>query len=397
MITMLALIILAILIFSPALLGWGALGAFFSGSDKGKSKTDIITGIAKTMRIHHITPEEITAALSVVDVTQPTTPSTKNIARTIFSWLGGIFILAGIVIYIGMFWGSMGSAMRIFITLGVGFMLFALMLIALREGKFPKFLLPICLAQAFMQTTGWFVLIDELFPRGNDIRHALIAVFGVMALQQGLVFTQYRQTIIALITLIFSYSFLHVGLDMLGFSNYVIALLLGASLICVAHALEKTTHRSLSVFCFFIGAIWFNAGLYDFIADYSSGHWAALLTGVSGLLLAYGLQSEDRHPRLIDVGYLLGSVLFYSGLFSLTRGTNIELAYLGITVSMLYICTRLQNRMLLLTTVLAILSFLFYYTEQYFVNSLGWPVALILLGVLFLGVGAIALKVKKKF
>ena len=40
-------------------------------------------------------------------------PQQQRIARTLFVYLGAIFILAGISTYIGMFWNRMGSVMRI--------------------------------------------------------------------------------------------------------------------------------------------------------------------------------------------------------------------------------------------------------------------------------------------
>jgi archaellum biogenesis protein FlaJ (TadC family) len=55
----------------------------------------------------------------------------------------------------------------------------------------------------------------------------------------------------------------------------------------------------------------------------------------------------------------------------------------------------LQSRALLLTTVIAMLGFIGYFSAEYFANSLGWPVTLVLMGVAFLGVGTIAIKVKR--
>jgi hypothetical protein len=62
---------------------------------------------------------------------------------------------------------------------------------------------------------------------------------------------------------------------------------------------------------------------------------------------------------------------------------------------MLYVCVVLESRAMLLTTVLAMLSFIGYFSSEYFADSLGWPITLVLMGVAFLGVGAIALKVKR--
>jgi archaellum biogenesis protein FlaJ (TadC family) len=56
----------------------------------------------------------------------------------------------------------------------------------------------------------------------------------------------------------------------------------------------------------------------------------------------------------------------------------------------------LQSKALLFTTVVAMLGFIGYITAKHFSNSMGWPVTLVLMGVAFLGVGTIALKVRRQ-
>jgi hypothetical protein len=86
----------------------------------------------------------------------------------------------------------------------------------------------------------------------------------------------------------------------------------------------------------------------------------------------------------------------YGGLFGLVHDTSFELVYLAISAAMLYGCVVLQSRALLFTTVLAMLGFIGYYTARHFANSLGWPVTLVLMGVAFLAVGTIAIRVRRK-
>lgn len=86
----------------------------------------------------------------------------------------------------------------------------------------------------------------------------------------------------------------------------------------------------------------------------------------------------------------------YGGIFDLVHHTRAELLFLAAAAYMLYLCTPLHSRALFFTSVISILGFIGYYTEEYFVNSVGWPVALIIMGMAFLGIGTLALKVKKK-
>lgn len=250
------LLLLLYLLFSSGALGLGALGTFLA--DKNASRADILSEIARTMRTHNITLAEIEDALKSSAAQSETRAETKqrggDIARTLFSWLGGIFIFAGLSVYIGMFWGSMSSGIRIFLTLGVGFILCGIFLMALRENKYPRLILPLFCAQVIMQTSGWFVAIYELFPHGNDVRKAELVVFGIMALQQAFIYYTYRLTPLAFAVIAFAYGFAQVALDLAGVSDSMIALLLGGSLILVSSRLEKTPHQTLCALGYFAAA-----------------------------------------------------------------------------------------------------------------------------------------------
>jgi hypothetical protein len=167
-------------------------------------------------------------------------------------------------------------------------------------------------------------------------------------------------------------------------------------LFLVGTALEKTPFRVLAEAALLIGAIWLNSGLFDRIATASSASWASLIAGVCVMSAAYGLNKAGQYARLSGLGYFIGSIMAYSGLFDLVHNTSVELAYLAVTASMLYACVVLQSRALLFTTVVAMLGFIGYYTAKHFANSLGWPVTLVLMGVAFLGVGTIAIRVKRQ-
>jgi hypothetical protein len=240
------------------------------------------------------------------------------------------------------------------------------------------------------------VLIHEVFPHGDNWRVAALAVFGVMALHQGALFGKYRLTVLAFTALLFVYGFMHVGLDLLDVPYAYIAIVLGASLFLVATALEKTPHRLLAEPALLIGTYWLNSGLFDRIAIATSANWACLIIGVCVMFTAYGLHKAGSYSRLTGLGYFVGAIMAYSGLFDLVHNTPVELIYLAVTASMLYACVVLQSRALLFTTVIAMLGFIGFYTAKHFVNSLGWPVTLVLMGVAFLGVGTIAIKVRRQ-
>jgi hypothetical protein len=395
MISLLVLIIFLLFI-GGGIWGWPLVAATL-GLSSVTDKPGALNHIKQLMNTYGIVPAEVEAAFAAPASAEDLSSkrSKGDIARTLFTYLGAIFILAGVGTYIGTFWGTMGSIMRVLVTLGTGYVLLIVLVAALHEQRYPRLVLPMTLASIFMLTSGWYVLLDEMYPASSNWRGATLFVFGVMAIHQGALFGKYRRTVLAFPSLFFIYGFMHVGLDLLGLEMAYIAIVLGASLFLVGAALEKTAHRVLSEIALLFGVCWLNSGLFDRIAMFTSGNWAGLIIGISVMLTAYGLHKSERYPRLIALGYFVGSLMAYAGLFDLVQGTAVELIYLAVTASVLYGCVVLESRALLLTTVIAMLGFIGYYSTEYFTNSLGWPVTLVLMGVAFLGVGAIALKVKR--
>jgi hypothetical protein len=393
----LLLVIIVVVLVGGGWWGWPLLAGIL-GVSGASDKPGALVSISQLMRKYDITPAEVEIAFHSFDSSRsvPVQRSRGDIAKTLFIYLGAIFILAGISTYIGTFWASMGSVMRVFMTLGVGYILLVVLVSALHENKYPKLILPLALATVFMMTGGWFVLIHEVFPHGDNWRAAVLSVFGVMALHQGVLLGKYRLSVLAFTTLFFIYGFMQVGLDMLGIQFAYIAIVLGASLFLVATALEKSPFSVLAEPALLIATIWLNSGLFDRIAVATSASWAGVIIGVCVMSAAFGLHKAGRHLRLTGLGYFIGSIMVYSGLFDLVHDTSFELVYLAVTASMLYACVVLQSRALLFTTVIAMLGFIGFYTAKHFANSLGWPVTLVLMGVAFLGVGTIAMRVKRK-
>jgi len=395
MISLLLLIIFLFLIVG-GIWGW-PLVAGFLGISNVTDKTGALMYITQLMNTYHITPSEVETAFSLGDPKSSLVSrrSKSDIAKTLFSYLGAIFILAGISTYIGMFWDTMGGVMRVAVTLGVGYILLIVLVSALHENKFPKLIFPLTLASVFMMTSGWFILINELYPKVDNWRVPVLFVFAMMALHQAVLFGKFQRTVMAFLALIFVYGFMDIALDLLAVPFAYVAIVLGASLFLVGTALEKTPQRVLTEPALLIAICWMNSGLFERLTAFSSANWASLITGLCIIFAAYGMDKAGRYPRLIIVGYFFGSIMVYSGLFDLVENTPAELIFLAVTASILYVCVVLQSRALLLTTVIAMLGFIGYFSEKYFANSLGWPITLVLMGIAFLGIGAIALKVKK--
>lgn len=370
-----------------------------SGMMNKKTPQEHLSFLVGYMREQGLTLEQLGAAWNATPVVANELKpkrSTGDIASTVMFFLGATFVFAGIGVYISMFWDSMSSFMRIVVTLGVGFGLSLYSVVAMKEGKYPKAILPLIMIAAVIETGGWFVFLHEMFPQGDDWRKAALFCFGIMALQQAVVFHTFRRDSLAFTAIAFAYGALQMALDIAGMRDEHIALLLGGSMVYSAYVLDKTPHRALSAVFYFFGGLWFNTGVFVVLERATSLSLATIITGISIFSLGNAMRHADEH-KLAGLGFFFGSAMFYAGLFDEVRHTPLELLYFGVAVALMYGSALLQSRALLATSVLAMLGFIGYYTSEYFMNSVGWPVALIIMGIAFLGVGSMAIRVKRKY
>ncbi len=294
---------------------------------------------------HEFTSSDITAAITQESQPLATLSATAkgSLLMRILSYLGGVFILAGLAVFIGMHWDDFNSPARVIVTLGSGLALFAMAYIAQFDSRVEKAVVPLFVVSAALQPFGMAVALDEFADIGNWL-NANWAIATVMLIQQGLVFWKTRRTALLFTTLVFGTTAVGIGLDVLDADEDLIFLILGISIILLSISIDKTAHRVITPFWYF---------------------W--------------------------------GSAMFFWGLFEVLEHSVFEILYLGAACGMVYLSTYVRSRTLLFTSTIALLSFIGYYTAKHFVDSIGWPIALILLGFLMIGLSAVAFRISRGY
>lgn len=303
------------------------------------SKKEAIEQITDLMDQYAITVDEIKQHRVLAQ------PEKKQhtIIKKFFAFLGGIFILCGVGIYVGEHWGDMNSAARIIITLGTGILFYILAIVAASDQRYINTLTPLFLLAALFEAGGMFVAVYELFHTSSDPRYAALIIFGTLFLQQILTYSKIQRSVLIFTALIFGFSFMAVAFSLLDVREDYVGLIIGVSLMLISYALSKTVHASLTPF------------------------W-----------------------------YLIGSILLLTSVFALLKNTPFELFYFGVTILVIYLSTIVRSRMLLFTGTVAMIVYIGYFTQQHFLDSIGWPIALIVFGLLFLGISALAVKIGRK-
>ncbi len=305
------------------------------------NKEDALQDIALLAKHNNISLDEIKHALEAMS-TLVSKPSSSVLSK-LLGYIGGIFVFAGIGVFMSMFWDDFGSAARVIVTLGVGLVAFIMALACLYDKRFERAATPLFLIAALLQPTGIFVMLQE-YSSGGDAHYGVLFMAIFMLIQQGATFWAKRRTVLAFSAILFGCIFFSTLFDLWDMNEKLIGIVVGTSLMCVAYALNQSKHLAIAPFWYFVGSI----------------------------------------------------ILMWS-VFESVENTPFELVYLGLAALLIFLSTHVRSRSLLLVGTLAMLIYIGYYTAKHFANTAGWPIALVVIGIALIGMSALAVKLNNKY
>ncbi|MDX1483935.1 MAG: DUF2157 domain-containing protein [Alphaproteobacteria bacterium] len=284
---------------------------------------------------HGIGADEIAARLAVDKAPE----RQGGIVKALLGYTGGTLVFAGLGLLVSMLWPDIGSAQRVVITLGPGIVAFILGVIAHNDSRFANAATPLLLVAAFLQPAGLFVFLDEFVPKADEPELAAMAVFGVMTVQHVVAFLQLRRASLMFLAILF-----WIGL-------------MGSTM------------------------AWLRI----------DGDQAAIAVGLSTLFLGRYAAMRGHHG-MTPFWYFIGGGFLLAGVFALVKGGPAEMLYLGVNGFLVYLSIRMASRALLALSVFGLIGYLSYFTYEYFADVIGWPVAMIVMGMVMIGVSAYAVK-----
>ncbi|ODS23686.1 hypothetical protein AB835_07755 [Candidatus Endobugula sertula] len=268
--------------------------------------------------------------------------SDKWLSR-LLGYLGGAFVFGGLALLISMLWDDLSSVARVIITYGPGLVTFILSIIVLKDPRYDKASTPLFLMSAILLPTGMFVFLHE-YAKGDDGQLAAMIVFGILACHFLGAFFPLKRTSLLFFGYLFWNGSIGILMERAGVSGEILGIILGVSIMMVAWSIDQTKHRAIAPFWYFLGSIGLLWSIFD------------LIEGIS----------------------------------------PIDILYLPLTIFLMLVSTRIHSRTLLFISTLALLGFLGYYTGEYFADTTGWPIALIIMGFMLISVSAYAVQLGKK-
>jgi hypothetical protein len=298
--------------------------------------------IVALAKLHGLSAAEVAAAVD----TSPgaaAEPVRQSALVRVLGVLGGTFVFAGVGVFIALQWEDLNSAARVVVTLGSGVAAFVLGVLGSREARVRAAATPLLLAAAALEPTGMLVAFDE-FGSGGDWRWASLVTCGTMALQFGGAFGALTRSTPLFLTILFGTLFWWTTLDLLDADETVIAIVVGSSLLLTSVGVDRIGRGEVTPFWYFCGAAAFLGGLFDAV-----------------------------------------------------EGTGLEIAFLAVAAGFVYASVVLHSRTLLAVSTLAILAYTGWFTGQHFVDSVGWPLALVGFGLAMIGLSALAFRIDRHY
>lgn len=297
--------------------------------------------IAALARQHGLSAADVVAAID--SLPGEAGGRSRGVLVHVLGVLGGTFVFAGICVFIALQWSDLNSAARVLITLGSGLVAFVLAVLATRDSRFDKAATPLFLAAAALEPTGMLVAFEE-FGSGGDWRMASLITSGTMAAQFIATFAALQRSTHLFLSILFGTMFFWTALDLMEIDETVIAIVLGASMLLAAVGSDRGGRSAITPF------------------------W-----------------------------YFAGSCAFLGGFFDAVERTPLEISFLAVAAGFVYASVLMHSRTLLAVATLAILAYTAWFTGEHFVDSVGWPLALVAFGLVLIALSAVAVRIDREY
>lgn len=323
-----------------------------------KTKEEILQYIKILAEQKTITKEELNLAYDgEVGFKEEEVLSKKSSIPEILYYIGGAVVFLGIAILIWENWDTLGFATKILSTLGSGVAAYLVGVLFNKEAKTEKVGIAFYLISALVIPMGLYIAFDNA---GFDI-----SSYGFEVLISGILLSMYlssyvvfRKNIFTLFSIIFG-TWLFFSL-----TNWMV----GESL-------------------------YFN--------DWRFYAYRLLAVGLAYMLIGYNF-SKNKSTPLSKPLYAFGIFGFLGAAISL-GGWKPEqnifwvLIYPFLVFGTLFTSVYIKSKSFLTWGTFFLMAYILKITSEYFGDSLGWPLALVIAGLSMIGVGYMSISLKNKY
>lgn len=314
-------------------------------------KTELLDELMQKINSGEISRAELNSKLSLspeVSVTETRESSHFSVTGMLYVF-GAAVAIIGLVIFIGQIWDDLGSLAHITITLVLGLLLTVLGTSLLKQKPTDNIGPVFHFLGGMLIPGGALVTLEELNIDFNTIWPITIT-FGAIFVFYLLLNATQKHPILTFFSIVNGTTFLY--------------LLIGA--------------------------------IDDFMSE-DLYMYLTMVVGASYLLLAKSFKDGWNH-KLLGLLYFFGTLgILGAGFMQALEYGTWELFYFLIIFACLYLSVYMKSRIILVLSTLFLIIHVSYITSEYFADSLGWPISLILLGFVIIGLGYGSVHINKTY
>ncbi len=318
----------------------------------------LLQELSTKIQTGEISREEVVSRLSLVPVAQSVqvegshTTSQFSITK-IFYVLGAAIVIIGISIFVGQIWEDIGSFARIFVTLGLGLLVAGIGSLLLTQKPQESIGGIFHFIGGILIPGGALVTLSELNSEGE---WAVAITFGIIC------------------------------------AFYVALNTIHKNAVLTFFAITNASTTAYLVLNAILGGPfdgWFGVRvIYQYLT---------MAIGISYLLLAYAFR-DGWNSKLIGILNFFGITGLLGAAFSQVFDSVLwQMFYFLLVIGGLFLAGYIKSRSVLVMSTVFLLGHVSYITGEYFADSLGWPIVLVVLGFVFIGLGYVSITINKKF
>ena len=321
------------------------------------NKEELLRHVRRLAAQHLVTRDEVTTAFDAgvgsdadVEVTRQT-----GISHILY-YVGGAVVFLGISVLIWQHWSALSSATKILSTLGSGIAAYVAATFLIRNERLETTSRAFYFISALVMPLGLHVTFDVAgLDTGSDGVQSLVS--GILLTTFLLSYFVHRKTVFTIFNVIFG--------TWLFFS--FTSLLVGNN---PRFGWEFSAYR-------------------------------VLCTGLVYALLGYYF-TQTPQRALTGALYGFGVLLFLGAALALgdwkpNQNAFWELAFPGLVFGVMFLSVYLRSKSFLTFGSLYLMVYILKITAEYFADSLGWPLALVLTGLGLIAIGYLHFNLKKKY
>ncbi|NNC97427.1 MAG: hypothetical protein HKN88_05085 [Gammaproteobacteria bacterium] len=299
--------------------------------------------------------------VSVLGVLEKFTDTKKsegsNKLMHILSFIGGGIVFMGIAFWVGQEWKHFGSSAKILCTLGIAIGFFISAVLLSKNDEQEVLSNTFFAIAALLMPFGLGVTYDELEFK-VDTYSVTTQISGILTAVFLSAYFLFRRNLLLIFAIIFASCLFFIATDWMLKDQFM------------ASESKFYLYR-----IFFVGLTW--------------------------TLLGHAFSDSVRKP-LTSFLYVFGIIAILSSAMALggwkpNQSVFWELIYPGLALGIVFLSTVVKSRSFLIFGSLGFGAYICKITAEYFSDSLGWPLALILMGSAMIGIAFGAVRIRKKY